>query len=131
MKTIILILVFCLVSAVSFAANSKTKHANPNPPWEVEATIDTAPGDDGYWTDPIESTHKNRAYLSVWVDMSDSSTVTIQKRTPEGSGWKTIKTYTEDTYKYIFDDEAGVDYRIGVDNGDLAAGDTVWVRLGR
>lgn len=96
-------------------------------PTYVAATINTAPGADGYWTEAVNPRVKDARALFLSVSetgdsASFSATVTLQFKPPGVSDWQTYDTYTSET-RQIIDDTTACRWRVGVDNGDYTDGE--------
>lgn len=94
------------------------------------ASIDTAPGADGYWSDAISMSSVRVDALFASVSGGGSATVTLQYKLPHtGAAWTdylTTETLTNGARVKLNDYGAGVKWRMGVKNGNLAS-DTVIV----
>ena len=98
----------------------------------VTETIDSAET----WTDAFvppsnpRLTNHGRFAVSVAPDASFDGTVTLQRRFGDSDGWKVVDTYTAAEESNRVDTVIGVQYRIGIDTGDISAGEVV-VRLAK
>lgn len=90
------------------------------------ATIDTAPGADGYWCDSVSMTAKNTKAIFFSYRGGGSATVTIQFRCQSDTAWTDLTTdeTIADGVRFRLDDfAAGVKYRAGVKSGAYTSGD--------
>ena len=102
-------------------------------PRRAQATINEAPGAEGYWTDPINANTKRASDMFFGIrETGDSSTfsatITLQWRQKSAEDdtwedWQGYGTYTSVERKIIDDHSAHVQYRIGVKNGDYVDGE--------
>ena len=93
------------------------------------ASIDTAPGEGGYWSDAVSMSNKNTKSLFFSYRGGGVGTVTIQFKCPEDDDWTDLTTdqTIEDGVRFIVEDFAsGVKYRAGLkeDVNSSAANDT-------
>ena len=72
---------------------------------------------------------ENTGYLNVSISGTFTATVSLQRSFDGGTTWRTRTTYTTATETNVFDHEARVLYRLGVETGNFTSG-TVSVRLG-
>lgn len=103
-------------------ANSKNSDAHYS-----DATINTAPGASGYWTDSVGANKRDRRviYFSVREtgdSASFSATITLQFKTSRDNDWQDYGTFISETYKAI-DMIPGVDWRAGIKNGNYTDGE--------
>jgi hypothetical protein len=90
------------------------------------ATIDTAPGADGYWSDAVSMTNKNTKAIFFSQRGGGSATVTIQFKCPTDTDWTDLSTTEtiEDGVRFRVDDfGAGVKWRAGVKEDAYSSGD--------
>lgn len=108
-------------------ANSKL-----NGPRYKYASIDAAPGADGYWSDTVSMVYESTDELFLNVSGGGVATVTIQYKLPHtGAIWTDyVTTETLETgARFRLDDHgAGVKWRVGVKNGNHTS-DTIIVGL--
>ena len=94
------------------------------------ATIDTAPGADGYWSDSVGLTDVKADELFLSVSGGGAATVTTQYKLPHtGAIWTDYTTdeTLETGARFRLDDHgAGVKWRVGVKEGGYAS-DTIIV----
>ena len=89
------------------------------------ATIDTAPGADGYWCDSVSMSKKNAGCLFFSYGGGGVATVTLQFQRQDDTGWTdylTDETLTDGARLILDDHGAGVKWRAGVKNGGLSSG---------
>lgn len=89
------------------------------------ATVDTAPGADGYFTNEVSiRKQSDRADRKVWFSVrgTGSMTVTLQFKCPGDSTWTDYDTYTSNERKVVEGGSAGVKWRATVKNGDHTSG---------
>ena len=101
-------------------ANSKS-----NSDRHAYATIDTAPGADGYWCDSVSPAKKNATPMWFSYGGGGVATVTLQFQRPGDTGWTDYTTdeTLEDGAMFIMEAwGAGVKWRAGVKNGGLSSG---------
>jgi len=105
-------------------------NAKLNGPRYKYASIDTAPGADGYWSDSVSMTKVNANELFLNVSGGGSATVTIQYMLPHtGAIWTDYTTdeTLETGARFRLDDHgAGVKWRVGVKQGAYSS-DTIVV----
>ena len=93
------------------------------------ASIDTAPGADGYWSDAVSMSKVNANELFLNVSGGGSATVVIQYKLPHtGAIWTdyTTSETLETGARFRLDDHgAGVKWRVGVKSGGYSSGDVV------
>ena len=92
------------------------------------ATVDAAPGADGYWCNSVSMTSKDTKAIFFSQRGGGVATVTIQFRCPGDSSWTDLTTneIIEDGVRFRVDDfGAGVKYRAGVKNGAYSSGDVI------
>ena len=90
------------------------------------ATIDTAPGADGYWCDSVSMSSKNTKAMFFSRRGGGTATVTIQFKCPGDADWTDLTTDESlaDGERLRVDDFAsGVKYRAGIKE-DSSADDT-------
>lgn len=96
-------------------ANSKL-----NGPRYAYASIDTAPGADGYWSDSVSMSQKNTDVLFFSRSGGGLGTVTIQFKLPHtGSVWQdyyTTESLVDGARLRVADQGAGVKWRAGIKN---------------
>jgi hypothetical protein len=102
-------------------ANSRSSDA-----YYADATIDTAPGANGYWTDSVGMNKRQREKIFFSVretgdSASFSATVTVQFKTDRDDDWQDYDTYTSIT-REVFEMNQGTQFRAGVKNGDYTDG---------
>jgi hypothetical protein len=94
------------------------------------ASIDTAPGADGYWSDAVSMSSVNAGALFFSRSGAGVGTVTIQYKLPHtGSAWTDYDdpvTLTDGVRCRLDDTGAGVKWRAGVKNGNYTS-DTIIV----
>ena len=85
------------------------------------ASIDTAPGAAGYWTEAVKahSHHVGKLYMSIRGTFV--GTVTLQFRPKGDTSWTAYDTYTEVT-RQIIEDYTETEWRVGVASGDYTSG---------
>lgn len=101
--------------------------------YAVTKIIDSSPGANGTFTNPIHSVYDKETFLNtsiygaIW-----SGTVTLQRCfcNEEEVKWYDVQNWTENGQAVLEDKESGNKYRIGVKNGDYVSG-SVEVRLSR
>jgi hypothetical protein len=99
-------------------------------------TVSSAPGANGEWTNtiipkPYEDQRSQYGFVNIWVMGSPwVATVTLQARQKADSEWTDVKTYSANIKEFLQEYEQGVEYRIGVKNGDWTSG-SVTCRLSR
>ncbi len=96
------------------------------------ATVDSAPGADGYWTDPVsfdKRLHLEKVFFSIRETDPDASaassiTVTLQFRCKGGlwQDYNTTTAFAAGDRKVIEDGAGGVDWRAGVKSGAFSSG---------
>jgi hypothetical protein len=93
------------------------------------ASVDTAPGADGYWSEPVGLSQERAPALFANVAGGGSATVTMQYKLPySGSAWTDYTTdeTLESGGRFRLDDMGGgVKWRMGVKNGDYTSGTVV------
>ena len=92
----------------------------------ADATVDTAPGADGYFTGSVGMNERKREKIFFSVrETGDSSaftaTITLQFKTDRDSDWQDYKTYTS-IDREVIEMNAGTQWRAGVKNGDYTSG---------
>ena len=101
-----------------------------NGPRYSYASIDTAPGADGYWSDSVSMSKANANELFASISGGGVATVTLQYMLPHsGAAWTdyTTSETLESGGRFRMDDHgAGVKWRIGVKNGNYTS-DTIIV----
>ncbi len=102
-----------------------------------EKAISSAPGADGEWTDPIvpkpyEDQRRSYGYVNIWVTGAATwvATITLQAKQERDTTWTDVKTYSANRKEFLQEYEQGVQYRLGVKNGDWISG-SVLCRLSR
>ena len=94
------------------------------------ASIDTAPGADGYWSDAVSMSSVNAGALFFSRSGAGIGTVTIQYKLPHtGSAWTDYDSpisLTDGVRCRLDDMGAGVKWRAGVKNGNYTS-DTIIV----
>jgi len=99
-------------------------------------TIDTAPGADGYWTNPVNPYTKrsDRKAGDVYFAIRETgelsaslvATMTLQWRQRGANkvweAWQDYDTYTAVQRKIVDDYSAEVQWRAGIANGDFTSG---------
>jgi hypothetical protein len=91
-----------------------------------DATIDTAPGASGYWCQAVgmDARMREKIFMSIREtgdSASFSATVTVQFKTSRDDDWQDYDTYTSTT-REVFEMAPGVQWRVGVKNGDYTDG---------
>lgn len=92
------------------------------------ASIDTAPGAEGYFSDSVGITHENASPLFFSRRsgaVAGVGTITIQFKCPGDTDWTDYLTDLDLSVgaRHIIDDEgAGVSWRAGVKQGDYTSG---------
>ena len=89
------------------------------------ATIDTAPGADGYWCNSVSMSKKNATPLFFSRRGTGVGTVTLQYQCQGDSSWQDLETDIDlsNGVRCVIDDSArGVKWRAGVKNGDYGSG---------
>jgi hypothetical protein len=85
----------------------------------VGVYIDTAPGANGYYTDPVSASEHDVGKLFISFGNIGSNTVTLQFKPAAESSWRTYKEFTDDDDpRQIIEDYTDCEYRIGIANGD-------------
>ena len=108
------------VLKIIIMANTKTSNSN-----QEYATVDTAPGTGGYWTNEITETGKYQEKLFFSVrDMgtSFSATVTVQFQPDGDDDWSDYGTYTSNSREVLEIGTTGNKWRAGVKEGDYTSG---------
>ena len=101
-------------------------NAKLNKPRSRYASIDTAPGADGYWSDAVGLTDVKADELFLSVSGGGSATVAVQYKLPHtGAAW--VDYTTDETLetgaRFRLDDHgAGVKWRVGVKNAAYSSG---------
>ena len=93
------------------------------------ASIDTAPGADGYWSDSVSMTSKNTKALFFSQSGGGEGTVSLQYQLNHtAAAWTdyvTTETF-EDGVRFRLDDfAAGVKWRAGIKNAGYTSGTVV------
>ena len=100
-------------------------NAKLNGPRYHYASIDTAPGADGYWSDAVSMSAVNANELFLNVSGGGTATITIQYKLPHaGAAWTdytTTETLTSGARFRLDDHGAGVKWRVGVKNAAYSA----------
>jgi hypothetical protein len=108
------------VSFLLISVNSRNSQSN----FEV-ATVDTAPGTEGYWTRSTNASTagtNGRDNITFFISGTGSMTVTIQFNSPGSNVWTDYDTYTSTTRVRIEDGSKSVLWRAGVKNGEYSSG---------
>lgn len=96
------------------------------------ASIDTAPGADGYWSDAISMSSVRTDALFASRSGGGVGTIHIQYKLPHtGATWQdyyTTESLVDGMRLRISDHGAGVKWRVGVKNGNYTS-DTIIVGL--
>jgi len=104
-------------------------NAKLNGPRYYYASIDTAPGEDGYWSDAVSMSKVNANELFLNVSGGGAATVTIQYKLPHvGATWTDYVTdeTLETGARFRLDDHgAGVRWRVGVKNAVYSSGTVI------
>ena len=95
------------------------------------ATVDTAPGASGYWTNEVSIRRKDLRMLFFSVRETGASatfdvTITLQFKCPGDDDWQDYDTYTAITRKLIEGGAGKMKWRMGVKNGDYGDGETTF-----
>jgi len=99
---------------------------------KVTQTISGAPPAAGTFTAAIPSkTRGTLGLLNISIyGATWAGTVTLQRAFDGGSTWRDVDTFTANEETQLYDNEAGVNYRIGIKSGEYSSG-SVAVRLSR
>ena len=92
------------------------------------ATVDTAPGAAGYYTNAVGIRQK-RLVRTIWFSIRGAGqmSVTLQFKCPGDTDWTDYNTYNaSNTRKLIRGGAAGVHWRAGVKQGDRISGECVF-----
>lgn len=90
-----------------------------------QITIDTDPGTDGYWSDPVNASAEKARFL-LYAQEGDA-TVTIQFKQPGGTWTDLSHSETvEDGAMFVLDTAAApLSYRIGIKDNNQGTGTTI------
>ena len=99
-------------------------------PGKEYATVDTAPGADGYWTNPVSMRAKgvgNQLFFSIrdgGGSAAWAATLTLQFKCDGDDDWTPYNTYTNtDIPRQLIEGQGkGVLWRLGVKSTHLTAG---------
>jgi hypothetical protein len=101
-------------------ANSKTTAGSYR-----QVIVDTDPGADGYWCDPVNTNQEKANYLFAVIDDSGGdATVSIQRKQPDGA-WVDLSTdeTIENGSAFVIDTGAApLSWRIGVKDSAQGTG---------
>jgi len=101
-------------------------NAKLNGPRFKYASIDAAPGADGYWCESVSMVNVKADELFLNVSGGGSATVTVQYKLPHtGAIWTdytTSETLTTGARFRLDDHGAGVKWRVGVKNTAYSSG---------
>ena len=96
----------------------------------AEATIDTAPPAAGTWaTSPFPLEGYFNVSIGGTLFTANTTVVTVQ-RSIDNTTWVDVDDFRKPSEDYGFDPEL-MYYRIGIKQGNLTPGDSVYVRIGR
>ena len=123
MKRLLFVLLACLlVAGIALPATAA----------QNTLTISSDPGADSFTDGAIRKGVFNVSLSGTWV-----GTVTVQRSfdrftaaNDAAATWRDVATYTANTEDMLYEPEANVYYRIGMENGDYTSG-TCNMRLGR
>jgi len=94
------------------------------------ASVDTAPGASGYWTNSVSMSKKNASPLFFSRRGTGVGTVTLQYQTPEsGAAWQDLDTDIDmdNGVRCVIDDEGhGVKWRAGIKQGNYVSGTIIF-----
>jgi len=83
--------------------------------------IDTAPGANGYYTDPVSAMDHRVGQLILNISGVFAGTVVLQYRNEAFNQWRTYDTYTDYT-RQIIEDYTKCEWRAGIASGGLTSG---------
>ena len=121
-----LILIMVSIS-ILFIHNAFCANSQSSGNYYEYATVDTAPGANGYFTNTVypRTERKDSQFKEIFFSVggTGSMTVTLQfKRTDVDSDWSDYDTYTSSTFQKLEESSVNVGWRAVVKNGEYSSG---------